>query len=210
MNQSSFFTLYEYRISPFCIAVRIALDECNASFISRSVNLDKIKTIAFLKKSTFGKLPVLVEHHPSEEIIISESKSILIFISERFPKSTLGFATLQFKIQCISWLNFIYANFIEQIWNILSKLYISSISSVEEKKLKLSFSELQYQMTILNKHLSKRAYLAGDYSIADIIVTPFLDLLNRIPLINLSSFIHIESWKKRIQSRSSYKNAWPL
>jgi glutathione S-transferase len=210
MNQSSFFTLYEYRISPFCIIIRLALNECNASFIARTVNLDKVRTIAFLKKSTFGRLPTLIEHHPSEEIIISESKAILIFLSERFSKSSLGFDNLQSKIQCLSWLNCIYSGFAEQIWNILSELYLFKKNDIRKNKLLEYFLELKYQMIILDKHLSKRPYLSGDYSIADTMATPFLDLLERIPNFKILSFFNILSWRQRIRNRPSYSGAWPL
>jgi glutathione S-transferase len=210
MNRSSFFTLYEYRISPFCITTRIALNECNASFIARAVNLDKIRTIAFLKKSTFGRLPTLIEHHPSEEIIISESKAILIFLSERFSKSSLGFDNLQAKIQCLSWLNYIYSGFAEQIWNILSELFLSGDSNIRDEKLQRYFLELKYQSAILDKHLAKKPYLSGDYSIADTMATPFLDLMDRIPLFQISKFVNILSWRNRIRNRPSYQGVWPL
>jgi len=209
MNQSSFFTLYEYRISPFCVTIRIALNECNASFIARAVNLDKIRTVAFLKKSTFGKLPTLIEHHPSEEITIAESKTILIFLSEKFSRSPLGFDNFQSKIYCLSWLNYIYSGLIEQIWNILSVLYLFENYEQIEVKLEQYFLELKFQLTILNKHLAKRAYLIGEYSIADTLATPFLDLLERIPKFNFSMFNNILSWRNRMRNRASYKGAWP-
>jgi len=209
MNQSSFFTLYEYRISPFCIAVRIALNECHASFIARTVNLDKIKTMAFLKKSTFGRLPTLIEHHPSEEIIICESKSILFFLGEKYCKSTIGFRNMKSKIQCLSWMNYIYSGLAEQIWNILSELYTSKTFEYRKLKLKNHFLELRCQMMVLENHLLKRPYLIGEYSIADTLATPFLDLLERIPKFDISNFTNILSWRQRIRKRPSYLGAWP-
>jgi glutathione S-transferase len=171
--------------------------------------LNKVRTTAFLKKSKFGRLPTLIEHHPSEEIAISESQAILIFLSERFSKSSLGFDNFQSKIQCLSWLNYIYSGFAEQVWNILSELYLLDKSDIREERLQYFFLELKYQMTILNKHLAKRAYLSGDYSMADTIATPFLDLIERIPHLNLLEFSNIISWRERIRNRPSYRGAWP-
>ena len=75
------FTLYEYRASPFCVAVRIALNECEATFTPREVEPDKERTAAFLKRSPFGRLPALVEHRPSGELSVFESPAILIFFA---------------------------------------------------------------------------------------------------------------------------------
>ena len=80
------FTLYEYRASPFCVAVRIALSECSAGFTPREVDLNKPRTTAFLKRSPFGRLPALVEHRPGGELAIFESPAILLYLAERYPK----------------------------------------------------------------------------------------------------------------------------
>jgi glutathione S-transferase len=107
-------------------------------------------------------------------------------------------------------LNYIYTGFSEQIWNILSELYLSKKNEIREKKIQDYFIELRYQMNILNKHLAKRAFLIGDYSIADTLATPFLDLIDKIPNFNLDNFINIYSWRDRVRNRPSYKGAWPL
>ena len=49
------FTLYEYRPSPFCVAVRVGLNECGVTFTPRDVDLTKPRTAAFLKRSPFGR-----------------------------------------------------------------------------------------------------------------------------------------------------------
>jgi glutathione S-transferase len=131
-------------------------------------------------------------------------------LSERFSKSSLGFDNLQAKIQCLSWLNYIYSGFAEQIWNILSELFLCDNIDIREKKLQKYFLELKYQLMILDKHLAKKPYLSGDYSIADTMATPFLDLMDRIPLFQISKFTNILSWRNRIRNRPSYQGVWPL
>ena len=112
------FTLYEYRPSPFCVAVRLALEECEVHFTAREVDLKKPRTAAFLKRSPFGRLPALVEHRPGGELAIFESTAILLFLSDRFPDSSLSFDDMASKAEATSWLNFI-ANSFSQVLGIV-------------------------------------------------------------------------------------------
>jgi len=196
------FTLYEYRASPFCIAVRIALTECDVTFTPREVNLDKPRTAAFLKRSPFGRLPALVEHRPGGELAIFESPAILLFLAERFEKSSLGFSDLSSKAQSLSWLSFISTGFAEQLWIALQE-------SHDQSQAQVSLAALEEQIDVLDKHLARRAFLAGDYSIADTFATPLLDLLEYVKDLDLDGFPHVLSWRERLRARPSYKSAWP-
>lgn len=193
------FTLYEYRVSPFCVAIRIALAECDATFTPREVDQGKPRTAAFLKRSPFGRLPALVEHRPGGELAIFESPAILLFLAERFEKSPLAFSDLSSKAQSLSWLSFISTGFAEQMWNMLAQ----QSHSPEQ------LSQLEQQMDVFDKHLARRAFLAGDYSVADTFATPLLDLLERINGLDMDGFSHVLSWRERLRARPSYKGAWP-
>jgi glutathione S-transferase len=210
-SKSPPFTLYEYRISPFCIAIRIALHECKASFTPRDVDLKKPRTVAFLRRSPFGRLPALVEHRASGELSIFESTAILLFLSERFPKSTLGFSDLFSKAQGLSWLSFISGGFSEIIWNILNESFINKPKNASNTKIICNkmLLILEKQLKVLERHLARRAYLSGDYSIADTLATPILDLLDKIQNFEFNAYPYVFSWRKRLRSRISYKGAWP-
>ena len=203
------FTLYEYRVSPFCLAIRIALNECEIGFTAREVDLKKPRTAAFLKRSPFGRLPALVEHRPGGELAIFESSAILLFLSERFPKSSLAFTTLSSKAQGLSWLSFISAGFSDAVWMVLQESCINKDNNLKTNKINKYLLNLENQLEVLEKHLARRAYLAGDYSIADTLVTPILDLLEKVKGIDLESFSHVLSWRERLRSRISYKGIWP-
>lgn len=203
------FTLYEYRASPFCVAVRIALSECETGFIAREVDLNKPRTAAFLKRSPFGRLPALVEHRPGGELAIFESPAILLFLSERFPKSAIGFDDLSSKAQGLSWLSFVSTGFAEQIWSLLYESYIYKGDDYRKQKVISDQGAFEYQLQVLDKHLARRAYLAGDYSIADTLATPTLDLLNRIENVDMDGYPHVISWRDRLRARPSYRGAWP-
>lgn len=202
------FTLYEYRASPFCVAVRIGLNECEVQFTPREVDLDKPRTAAFLKRSPFGRLPALVEHRPGGELAIFESPAILLFLSERFEKSPLGFSDLSSKAQALSWLSFIGTGFADQLWTTLSEMSLHDDKDNSARK-EAAFAALEQLIDVLDDHLARRAFLAGDYSIADTLATPLLDLLDQVPNLDMDGFPHVISWRERLRARPSYKNAWP-
>src|SRR5580700_4932396 len=146
------FTLYEYRPSPFCVAVRIALNECEVLFTPREVDYDKPRTAAFLKRSPFGTLPALVEHRPGGELAIFETMAILLFLAERFNDKPLGFHDLSSKAQSLSWLSFIGSSFAVQLWSALE----DSNEKPEMDNAKTSIDAESHQffttLDILDKH----------------------------------------------------------
>jgi GST-like protein len=204
------FTLYEYRASPFCVAVRIGLSEVEAAFTPRDVDLDKPRTAAFPKRSPFGRLPALVEHRPGGELAIFESPAILLFLAERFEKSPIGFSDLSSKAQALSWISYMSTGFGEQVWKTLTEKHMHTETGGDATaRFNEEFRELERQVDVLDKHLARRAYLAGDYSVADTLATPLLDMLEKVPELDMDGFPHVASWRERLRTRQSYKHAWP-
>tara|TARA_B100000683_G_scaffold276637_1_gene331345 strand:- start:915 stop:1565 length:651 start_codon:yes stop_codon:yes gene_type:complete len=203
------FTLYEYRPSPFCVAVRLALEECEVLFTAREVDLNKPRTAAFLKRSPFGRLPALVEHRPGGELAIFESTAILLFLADRFPESSLAFDDLGSKAEATSWLSFIANSFSEVLWATVLEESVYEDDQKSGSGLQRSRAELERQLDVFDKHLARRAFLAGDYSVADTLATPLLDMLDRVDNLDMDAYPRVRDWRKRLRTRASYKNAWP-
>lgn len=208
-TKAPLFTLYEHRASPFCVAVRIALTECDVQFTPREVDLDKPRTAAFKKRSPFGSLPALVEHRPSGELAIYETVAILAFLSERFPQSSLGFDDLSSKAQGLSWLSFMATGFATQLWEVLTEIHVHQGELHSEARVSAAKKDLEEKLQVLEQHLARRAFLSGDYSIADTLATPLLDLLDKVEDLNMDLLTNVLSWRERLRTRPSYKNAWP-
>lgn len=203
------FTLYEYRPSPYCVAVRIALNECDVTFTPREVDFDKPRTAAFLKRSPFGTLPALVEHRPGGELAIFETTAILLFLAERFTQNPLVFQDLSSKAQSLSWLSFISTGFSVQLWSALEETYPQNGSEPRKTVVEQKSQEFYKTLDILDNHLARRAFLSGDYSVADTFATPLLDLLEMVKGIELDAYPHVLSWRERLRARPSYKGVWP-
>jgi glutathione S-transferase len=204
------FTLYEYRPSPFCVAVRIALNECNVSFTPREVDHDKPRTAAFLKRSPFGTLPALVEHRPGGELAIFETTAILLFMAERFEDKPLSFHDLSSKAQSLSWLSFMSSSFAVKLWSALEET--TSKNPLKPKNgggHSEKIADFFQTLEILDRHLARRAFLAGDYSVADTLATPLLDLLEMVTGLEPEAYHHVFSWRERLRGRPSYRGVWP-
>jgi GST-like protein len=191
------------------VAVRIALNECEVTFTPREVDLKKPRTAAFLKRSPFGRLPALVEHRPGGELAIFESPAILLFLAERFPDSTLGFDDLTSRAESLSWLSYISSGLAEEVWKALQETEVFTKDEKSKAVRERSVKELERQLEVLDKHLARRAFLAGDYSVADALATPILDLLDRIKPIDMDAYPRVRSWRDRLRERPSYKGVWP-
>jgi GST-like protein len=202
------FTLYEYRPSPFCVAVRVGLAECDVQFTPREVDLQKPRTAAFLKRSPFGRLPALVEHRPGGELAIFESPAILLFLAERFPTSNLGFSDITSRGESYSWLSYVSTGFADELWRVIHEQRVFAGDERSPAVLERSERELDRHLDVLDRHLARRAFLAGDYSVADTLSTPLLDLLDTID-VDLDAFPRVRAWRDRLRERPSYKGAWP-
>ncbi len=202
------FTLYEYRPSPFCVAVRIALNEIGTEFTPREVDLKKPRTAAFLKRSPFGGLPALVEHRPGGELAIFEITAILSFLSERFPESSLGFPDMQSRAEGGCWLSFINTGLVASVWSLLLERCVYQDEEKSEMVERRAMQNLEQQLGVLDKHLARRAFLSGAYSVADTLATPILDLFEMVE-IDMGAYPRVRSWRDRLRDRPSYKGVWP-
>lgn len=202
------FTLYEHRPSPFCVAVRLGLHECDAAYTSREVDLSKPRTTAFLKRSPFGRLPALVEHRPAGELAIFEASAILLYLAERFPTSPLGFSDLTARSEAYAWLSYMNTGFTEMLWNLYQERHILPEKERSPQLQKRMQAEFEKHLDVLDRHLARRAFLAGDYSVADTLATPMLDLLEQLD-IDLDACPRVRSWRERLRERPSYRFAWP-
>lgn len=202
------FTLYEYRPSPFCVAVRVGLQECQVTFTPREVDLTKPRTAAFLNRSPFGRLPALVEHRPGGELAVFESPAILLFLAERFPESPLGFTDLSARAESYAWLSHISTGLAPELWTLLQEEKVFAEGEQSPRVHARSRDALEAQLDVLDAHLARRAFLAGDYSVADTLATPLLDLLDLLEL-DLDGYPRVRAWRDRLRERPSYKGVWP-
>ena len=190
------FTLYENYPSPTCLAVEIALHESEVPFKRHEFDPQKPKTKVFLQKSLFGRVPVLVEHKPSGDFIISEAPAILLYLAERFEDAPLSLDDLGTKSEVLAWMC-LFDSEVGQCIVRVSEMPTEALQEIDPL--------LERYLDTLNKYLTQRAFLVGAYSVADVLATPFLEMVSNLASVSLKQFPFVHSWHERLRSRPSYQ-----
>jgi len=152
--------------TPNSLKVQIALEEMGIEYRLNAVNLrqGEQKTAKFKALNPNEKVPVLVEHSADNDVVLSESAAILVYLAERnlqlLPqegaKRSKVFEQLFFHASGVS--------------PAFLQAFLVSLQASPEPELKNRvLSEVDRVLKVLEHHLSVHRYVAGDeYSIADI------------------------------------------
>lgn len=158
--------------SPNGRKISIMLEECGADYRVHFVNLEQGEQFKpeFRLINPNSKIPAIVDNEGECSVTVFESASILIYLAEKFdrllPRTPAG------RAACISWTVWQVANvgpMFGQSHHFRSVAKEECLYAVER------FSkEAARLVRVLERRLSQEAFLAGDYSIADIAVFPWI------------------------------------
>ncbi|MGH8383526.1 glutathione-dependent disulfide-bond oxidoreductase [Pseudomonas sp.] len=151
-----------------------------------------------------SKIPALVDRSVEPAIRVFESGSILLYLAEKFghflPSDPAG------RTETLNWL----------FWQMGSAPYLGGgfghFYAYAPEKFEYPINrftmEAKRQLDVLDRCLSKNAYLAGDsYTIADIAVWPWYGQLVRGNLysagefLNVQQYTHVQRWAEEIAER---------
>lgn len=158
--------------SPNGRKISIMLEECEAPYQVHFVNLEKGEQFKpeFRRINPNSKIPAIVDHDGEAPVTVFESASILIYLAEKFdrllPKSAAE------RAECISWTVWQVAN--------VGPMFGQShhFNSVAPEKCPYAIARFSKEaarlVRVMERRLAEKAFLAGDYSIADIAVFPWV------------------------------------
>ena len=177
--------------------VAIMLEECAAEYTMRPVNILKGEQFDenFLRISPNNKMPVIVDHD-ADELTIFESGAILQYLAEKFarfmPRDTHG------KYDVLQWLNFQTSNvgpMFGQCGHFLGYAPEKVPYAIERYQ-----NETNRLYGVMDKQLGKREFLAGDYSIADMAVFPWIEV-RWLHEIDIDLYPNVKRWYDEIEQR---------
>ncbi|TRU04784.1 MAG: thiol:disulfide oxidoreductase [Microcystis sp. Msp_OC_L_20101000_S702] len=162
----------------------------------------------FLEIAPNNRIPAIVDHSPAEgnkPLALFESGSILIYLAEKadqFLASDLGI-----RHQTIQWLMWQMGGIGPMMGqaNHFTRYAPEDIPYAKKRYV----SEVKRLLGVMEKRLSDREYLTGDYSIADMACYPwikFSDLIN----VPLADFPRVAQWVTRISERPAVKRAYEV
>ncbi len=199
-----------YWTTPNGFKISLFLEEAALPYRIIPVNINKGEQFepAFLKISPNNKIPAIVDNNPiesNEPIAIFESGAILLYLAQKTNKfiaqDKLGYYTT------LEWLFWQSAGLgpMSGQYNHFAKFAHEKINYAIERYQK----EIIRLYGVLDKQLSDRPYIAGEYSIADMScypwISPFLALIKEHKLIDIT---HIERWHAAIAARPAVQRVY--
>ncbi|MEP2027202.1 MAG: glutathione S-transferase N-terminal domain-containing protein [Paracoccaceae bacterium] len=170
--------LYSYP-TPNGVKVAIALEELNIPYEAHRVTLSDVdvKSPEFLSLNPNNKIPAIVDPDgPDGPLGLFESGAILIYLAEKTGK-LIG-NTPSEKAKVIQWLMFQMGGLGPMLGQ-LGFFYKFAGSKIEDPLPRERYiNEAKRLLAVLEKELEGKEWIAGEYSIADIAIAPWLRALD--------------------------------
>lgn len=155
-----------------------------------------------------SKIPVLVDHSPSQPRRVFESGSILLYLAERF--GAFLPTDPDARTESLNWL-FWQMGSAPYLGGGFGHFYQYAPESIEYAIDRFTM-ETKRQLDLLDRHLAGHAYLAGtEYSIADIATWPWYGALALGRLYEAGEFLqvqeyeHVRRWATEIDQRPAVR-----
>ena len=189
-----------YWTTPNGHKITIFLEEAELKYNIIPINIgagDQFKP-EFLKISPNNRMPAIVDPDGpgGKPIAIFESGAILMYLAEKtgklMPSDTRG------KYNVIQWLMFQMAS----VGPMLGQAHHFRVYAPEKLEYAINryTNEAKRIYNVIEKQLSQSPYIAGDYSIADIAIYPWL-VPHNMQGQNLDDFPHLKKWYEGIRAR---------
>jgi GSH-dependent disulfide-bond oxidoreductase len=191
--------------SPNGLKPLILLEEIGQPYARRFVDIRRGEQFdpAFLRISPNNRIPALVDLDTGQTVF--ESGAVLIYIAEQAGRFLPTVTAARFD--CLQWL----------FWQVgglgpmagQAHHFRAFASEVVPYGIKRYTDECNRLYGVLERQLADRDYVAGDYSIADIAIWPWIVPHARQGQ-NLADFPRLADWFERIRKRPAVERAYAI
>ena len=174
--------------------ITIMLEELKIKYNPILVNLDKKEQFSeeFSQISPSNKIPAIVDKENNQTIF--ESGAILLYLAKKYNK----FLDEKNYWEIVQWLFFQMAYVGPMLGQAHQYLFYNSGKSQFAEEKSRGYAMHIYE--VINKRLSNKDYIAGNYSIADISIWPWVARFERHQ-INIKEYPNILHWYVLISKR---------
>lgn len=185
--------------------VSIALEEMELDYEVHTINIQKDEQFgeAFLKVSPNNKIPAIFDHETG--VSMMESGAILYYLATKTGKFMPKDPAQHW--QAIEWLNWQMGGFgpmLGQAHHFLK--YNPGLSDYAEKRY---HNEAKRLYGVLDKQLSDKDFVAGEYSIADMAIWPWAARFG-YHQIDLNDFQNVKRWYLTIADRPAVAKGYGI
>jgi GSH-dependent disulfide-bond oxidoreductase len=197
-----------YWTTPNGHKITLFLEETGLPYVIHPVNLSKGEQFKpeFLTISPNNRIPAIVDQHPADggaPVSVFESGAILVYLAEKIGNFLP--LDLRGRTEALQWL----------FWQVggLGPMAGQNHHFRQYAPEKLAYAINRYEnetnrlYAILNKRLADRAFVAGDYSIADMAIYPWI-VPHEAQGQSLEDFPHVQRWFEAIAARPATLRAY--
>lgn len=176
--------------------ISILLNELDVEYKVIPIDITKGEqfTPHFAAISPNAKIPAIVDHENG--LTLMESAAIMIYLADRFGRFLPASGSERMKVQ--QWLIWQVAGFGPTLGQAHHFMYYNpTASEYTSKRLE---TEVKRLYGVLDRQLQGDDFVAGEYSIADIAIWPWV-ARHRRHGINLEGFPSVRRWYSELRSR---------
>jgi len=199
---------FYYSPTPNGWKIGIMLEECELDYTLHRLHLAKGEQFSsdFVRISPNAKMPAIVDHDvDGEPVSVFESGAILIYLAEKtgkfMPLDAMG------RKEMLEWLFWQVGNQGPMAGQLSH--FVNYAPAGQDYGLQRYKGEFERSLAVLDKRLSDRDYILGDYSIADIIAFPWAFIAKPLT-VALEEFPNVANWRARIKTRAAVMRAIDL
>lgn len=199
-----------YWTTPNGHKITLFLEEVGLPYTIHPVNLsrgDQFKP-EFLAISPNNRIPAIVDNDPGDggvPVSVFESGAILVYLAEKTGRFLAP--DLRGRMAALEWL----------FWQVggLGPMAGQNHHFKQYAHEKLAYAIERYMdetnrlYGVLNKRLADRAFVAGDYSIADMAAYPWI-VPHEAQGQKLDDFLHLKRWFEAIKARPATQRAYAI
>jgi GST-like protein len=186
----------------------IMLEESGLPYTVHPIELAKKvqKEEWFLALNPYGRIPVIVDREPAEParepVVLFESGAILIYLAEK--SGRLLPQTGPMRAAALKWLFFGTSNLSPTAMQVhwLARL---RDAGKPHPNIEIYRDELALHYGIMDRRLGDAAFLAGEYSIADIAAYPWV-FRHGMQGIDIARFPNLSAWLGRVAARPAVQS----
>ncbi|MGR3635781.1 MAG: glutathione S-transferase family protein [Shimia sp.] len=192
--------------TPNGVKASIALEELGLPYEAHLVTLSDadVKSPAFLALNPNNKIPAIIDPDgpDGEMVTLFESGAILIYLAEKAGK-LLGKSAAE-KAQIIQWLMFQMGG-VGPMFGQMGFFVKFAGSEIKDPRPRERYvNEAKRLLGVMEKQLEGQDWIAGDFSIADIALAPWigaLDFYGAKPLVGFDDFPNVAAYVDRFMAR---------
>ena len=189
--------------------VPIMLEECGLEYETHPINMLKGDQFdeAYLKVNPNNKIPAIVDQDGpgGKPYTVFESGAVLLYLADKtkrfIPQDEAG------RFGVIQWLFFQMAN-VGPMFGQAGHFRFYASEPVPYGKERY-YNEMLRLYGVLDRRLAEHEYVAGEYSIADMAIWPWVITYKRQE-VKLEDFPNVRRWYKQLQSRPALRRGYEV